>query len=189
MDLLKLWRNWIVAEKNPLSATHAARTAVAALVSLLLARSLGLPEFYWAGITTLVVVQSTLGASLPISLQQFAGTAVGAAIGGWADAYFPGNIFVFAACVLGIGIAFAPLRVELAAYRNASITLAIVMLVRAHSGWTLAIHRFLDVSLGIAVGVAVSALWPESAWRSHKTSYFSIRTGSGASADRTGTEP
>src|SRR5262249_8765343 len=77
-----------------------ARTAVTALVSLYLAQLFRLPESYWAGISTLVVMQSTLVASLPIFLQQFAGTAVGAVVGGWTGAYFPGNILVFSVCVL-----------------------------------------------------------------------------------------
>jgi uncharacterized membrane protein YccC len=60
---------------------HSARTAVAATVSLLVARLLRLPESYWAAIMTLVVMQSTLGAAWTISKQRFAGTALGAAMG------------------------------------------------------------------------------------------------------------
>ncbi len=37
------------------------------------------------------------------------------------------------------------------------------MLVQSHSGWTIALHRFFDVILGIAVGLAATALWPERA--------------------------
>ena len=123
---------------------------------------LRLPEAYWAAVTTLLVVQSAETA-LPISAQYFAGTAVGAAVGGWAGAYFPGNVFVFGACVLVIGILFAPFRVQRSAYRYPSTTLAIVMLVRSHSGWMAALHRFLEVSVGIAIGLAVSAIGPERA--------------------------
>jgi uncharacterized membrane protein YccC len=36
------------------------RTAVATVVSLLLARALKLPEFYWAPISTIVIVLSTI---------------------------------------------------------------------------------------------------------------------------------
>ena len=32
---------------------------------------------------------------------------------------------------------------------------------RSTSGWQIAMHRFFEVSLGIAVGLALSALWPE----------------------------
>ena len=125
-----------------------------------MAELLGLPEAYWAAIATLIVVQSPVTA-MSISAQYFAGTAVGAAVGGWAGTYFPGNVFVFGGCVLAIGVILTPLRVERGAYRYASTTLAIVMLVRAHSGWIAAVHRFLEVSVGIAVGLVISTIWPE----------------------------
>jgi uncharacterized membrane protein YccC len=122
-------RALIIAKENPASVTHAARTAVAAAVSLLVARLFQLPESYWAAITTLIVMQSTLGAALPISAQQFAGTAIGAAVGALVGNYFPGNVVVFGLAVFVIGIACAVFHVERTAYRYASITLAIVMLV------------------------------------------------------------
>jgi len=153
-------RNLIVARKNPVSARHAARTAAIAVVSFLVAKLFRLPEAYWAAVTTLIVVQSPVRA-MSISAQYFAGTALGAALGGWAGTYFPGNVFVFGVCVLLIGIFLAPFRVERSAYRYASITLATVMLVPSHSGWVTALHRFFEVSVGIAVGLTISAIWPE----------------------------
>jgi uncharacterized membrane protein YgaE (UPF0421/DUF939 family) len=152
----------IIARNNPSTVAQAARTAVAAVVSLLVARLFRLPEAYWAPISTLVVMQSTLGAALPISAQRLAGTAVGAAFGGLLGTYFPGNVMVFGIGVLAIGILCAAFRVERSAYRYASITLAIVMLIpRPTSEWVIAVHRFFEVSIGIAVGLAVTALWPE----------------------------
>ena len=42
-------------------------------------------------------------------------------------------------------------------------TLAIIMLIpRANSVWVMAVHRFAEVSVGIAVGLAFTVLWPES---------------------------
>src|SRR4029077_9195094 len=151
----------LIAKESPLSVEHSARTAGAAVASLLVAQLIRLPEAYWAGITTLVIMQSTPEATLPSAVQYFAGTAVGAAVGGWASAYFPGNAFAFGACAFLIGTLFAPFRLDRNAYRTASITLAIVMLLRTHSGWTIAVHRFLDVSVRFAVGLAICALWPE----------------------------
>jgi uncharacterized membrane protein YgaE (UPF0421/DUF939 family) len=159
--MIKKIRNPIVAGENPLSVTHVGRTVLAAVLSLLVAPLIRLPEAYWAGITTLAVIQSTSEAALPVAVQYFAGTAVGAAVGGWAGAHFPGNPFVFGACALTIGFACVPFRLERTTFRYASITLAVVMLVRSHSGWIVAVHRFLGVSLGIAVGLAVCAMWPE----------------------------
>ena len=60
------------------SVQHSARTAVAAVISLIVARLFHLPEDYWAAITTLVILQSTLGAALTVSEHRLAGTALGA---------------------------------------------------------------------------------------------------------------
>ena len=150
-----------IAKENPLSIEHSARTAVAAVVSLLVARLFGLQEAYWSTITTLVVMQSTLGATLPVSAQRITGTSLGAAVGALASTYYPGNALVFGMCLLMVGIVFAPLRLERSSYRYAGMTMAIVMLVPAHSGSVLALHRFFEVSVGIAVGLVISALWPE----------------------------
>src|SRR6202035_1160234 len=59
-----------------------ARTGVATLASLLVARLFRLPEAYWAPITTIVITQSSLGAAWEVSWQRFVGTLVGAVLGG-----------------------------------------------------------------------------------------------------------
>jgi len=158
---------FITTRNNPVSLLHALRTAVAAVASLLIARLGRLPEAHWAPISTIVVMQSTLGTSLPISVQRFAGTALGALIAALIGARFAGNAIAFGVLVFFIGIFCVSLRIERSAYRYAGITLAIVMLVpRVTDGWILALHRFAEVSIGIAVGLAVSALWPERGMRS-----------------------
>src|SRR5205807_5553622 len=63
---------------------NSARTAVATVASLLLARSLKLPEVYWAPISTIVILLSTIN-PLTLAWQRFAGTALGAALGARAD--------------------------------------------------------------------------------------------------------
>jgi uncharacterized membrane protein YccC len=153
-------RELIIARENPVSVSHSARTAAVVVVSYLAAYLIRLPEAYWAAITTLIVVQSPKTAT-SISAQYFAGTAAGAAVGGWVGYYFPVSVLAFGACVLLIGIFFTLFRLDRSAYRYASITLAIVMLVRSPSGWITAFHRFIEVSFGIAVGLAINAIWPE----------------------------
>ena len=145
---------------NRHALVHSARTAIAAVISLLVARVLGLPEAYWATITTLIIMQSRLGAALAISEQRFAGTAVGALMGALLMTYFGSNTIAFGLGVFAIGLICAALRLG-KAYRMASVTLAIVMLVgRTKSGWIVASHRFVEVSVGIAVGLALTAVWP-----------------------------
>jgi uncharacterized membrane protein YgaE (UPF0421/DUF939 family) len=107
-------------------------------------------------------MQSTLGAALPISVQRFIGTGIGAAVGAVTATCFGGSLWAFGMAVFLIGILGAVLRVERSAYRYASITLTVVMLVtRSTSVWIVAFHRFIEVSLGIAVGLMISAFWPE----------------------------
>jgi uncharacterized membrane protein YgaE (UPF0421/DUF939 family) len=68
----------------------------------------------------------------------------------------------FGAGIFLIGILFAALRVERSVFRYAGIAVAIVMLVpRAEGAWIVASHRFLEVSLGIAVALMVTAACPE----------------------------
>jgi hypothetical protein len=51
---------------------------------------------------------------------------------------------------------------EKSAYRYASITLAIIVLIpRSNAAWVVALHRFFEVSVGISVALALAALWPE----------------------------
>jgi uncharacterized membrane protein YgaE (UPF0421/DUF939 family) len=89
---------------------------------------------------------------------------VGAIFGGLVGTYFNANVAAFGVAVFAIGVVCAALKVERAAYRYASITLAIVMLVPcAATEWVVAVHRFFEVSIGILVGLALSAVWPETA--------------------------
>src|SRR5580700_8554786 len=139
---------------------HSARTAIAAVISLLVARALGLPEAYWATITTLIIMQSTLGAALAVSEQRLAGTALGAALAALLATYVGSNIIVFGLGVFALGLICAALRLG-EAYRLASVTLAIVMLIgRTKSAWIVAAHRFVEVSVGIAVVIELTAVWP-----------------------------
>ena len=159
MVVVKLWK-W--DPENLPSIKHSARTTVAAGVSIMIARLLRLPEAYWAAIATLVVMQSTLGATLVISVERIAATALGALAGALLAMYFSQNLFMFAAAVFVIGLLCAVLRMEKSAYRYASVTLGIIVLIpRSNAAWIIALHRFLEVSVGIVVALALAAVWPE----------------------------
>jgi len=155
-------RQLIVAKENPPTLTNAARTGVAVVISLLVARLFPLPETYWAAISAVIVMQSTLGEALPISAQRFIGTAIGAIFGGFVGMYFPGNVAAFGVAVFAIGLVCAALKMDRGAYRHAGFTLAIVMLVpRTGNVWVIAMHRFFEVSIGVVVGLGLTAAWPE----------------------------
>ncbi|MFY9791284.1 MAG: FUSC family protein, partial [Candidatus Sulfotelmatobacter sp.] len=61
------------------------------------------------------------------------------------------------------GILSALLRIG-TAYRFAAITFSIVLLI-AHTRppWIIAVHRFVEVSVGIAVALIVAVAWPAPA--------------------------
>jgi uncharacterized membrane protein YgaE (UPF0421/DUF939 family) len=156
---VKLWK-W--EPENLPSLVHSIRTAIAASLSFAVARLFGLPEAYWAAIATLVVMQSTLDATLLISVERIAATALGALAGALLANYFTGNLFVFATAVFLLGLLCAVFRMEKSAYRYSSITLAIILLIpRSNAAWIVALHRFFEVSVGIIVALALVGVWPE----------------------------
>src|SRR3954464_9802746 len=106
MLVMKLW-NW--DQENLPSVVHSIRTTIAATLSLAVARLCGLPEAYWAAITTLIVMQSTLSATVLISI---AATALGALTGTLVASYYPGNLLVFAPAVFVLGLLCAAFRME-----------------------------------------------------------------------------
>jgi len=135
-----------------------ARTAVATVVSLALARSLKLPEFYWAPISTIVILLSTIN-PLTLAWQRFAGTALGAALGALVATYAHPNWVIYGAGIFVCGILSSILRLG-SAYRFAAIALTIVLLItHERSPWVVATHRFIEVSLGIAVALLVTLVW------------------------------
>jgi len=143
---------------------HSTRTAIAAIVSVLVARLFRLPEAYWAPVTTLVIAQSSLGAALTVSRQRFAGTAMGAALSALVATYFEPRVLVFGACVFFMGFLCVLAHLDRSAYRFGGVTLAIVLLIpRAAPAWIIAFHRFAEVSIGIAVALLLATLWPEQA--------------------------
>ena len=141
---------------------HSIRTAIAAVGSVLIARLRRLPESYRAAITAIAIMQSTLGA-WTISKQRFAGTAHGAAMGALLTACAAQNVAAFRAGVFVLGLICALLRIKRSAFRYARIASAILMLtVPTEPAWMTAIQRFLEISVGIGVGLLLIAVWPES---------------------------
>ncbi len=149
----------IFSRVNRISVLDSLRTALAAVAAMLLARLLKLPEYYWAPISAIVVVQSTIPPRT-LAWQRFVGTALGAVLGAALATFFPPNAVVYAAGILLCGMLAWLLRVG-GAYRFAGITLSIVLLLpHASAPWIVGWHRFLEVSLGIAVALVVTTVWP-----------------------------
>jgi len=156
---------------NVMTLRHSARTAVAAMAAIVVARLFALPETYWAALTTLIVMQSELGDTLGISVRQLVGTVLGVAVGTLLAEYFGSNLLAFGGGLFLLGVLCPlvarthqrlPEYLDKTAYRYASVALIIVMLVvRYNSAWVVALHRFIEVSIGITVGLVLTLLWPE----------------------------
>jgi uncharacterized membrane protein YgaE (UPF0421/DUF939 family) len=141
---------------------NSARTTVAAVASMLLAQFLKLPEFYWAPISTLVILLSPTDPML-LAWQRFAGTALGAFVAALIATYFHPTWIVYGVGIFFCGILSALLRIG-SAYRFAGITLSIILLIQhLRPPWIVSLHRFVEVSLGIAVALVVAVLWPAPA--------------------------
>jgi uncharacterized membrane protein YccC len=156
---MKLW-TW--KKENLPSTLHSIRTAGAATISVCIARLIGMPEAYWAAISTLVVMQSTLGATFTLSIERIVATALGASLGAVESTYFGSNLIVFALAIFFLGMLSFVLRLEKTGYRYASVTLTIIVLIpRTGAPWNIAAHRFIEVSIGIVVALVVVAIWEE----------------------------
>ena len=137
---------------------YSARVTVAAVASMVFARLLKLPEFYWAPISAIVIICSTIDPRT-LAWQRFVGTALGAAVAALMATFLRPTWIVYGVGIFICGILSALLRIG-TAYRFAAIALSIVLLIaHVRPPWIVALHRFVEVSLGIAVALAVTVLW------------------------------
>ncbi|PYL75195.1 MAG: hypothetical protein DMF26_08830 [Verrucomicrobia bacterium] len=67
---------------------------------------------YWAAIATLVVMQSTLGATLTLSIERIIATAVGASVGALEANFFGANLVAFALAIFLVGLLSIAFRLE-----------------------------------------------------------------------------
>ena len=135
---------------------HAAKTAVAAGLCWWLARLFGLTDGYWSAISAIIVLQSNFGATISASRDRFLGTLIGALLG-FAFTQFGVLPWNFIAAVLAAVIICGLLGLR-SSSRLAGVTISIVMLVQTGSHWTVALHRVIEVLLGIAVALGISTL-------------------------------
>ena len=87
---------------------------------------------------------------------------MGASVGALEANFVGATLVAFAVAIVLIGLLSIAFPLEKTAYRYASVTLAIIVLIpRSAPAWIIALHRFLEVSVGIIVALGVVALWPE----------------------------
>lgn len=162
MDLAQLaptGGNWLDRRsgEKPRLLVHAFKTTLAAAFAWYVAVALGLQDGYWAVITVIIVLQSYVGATVTASRDRAIGTLVGAAVG-FAFSQFttlPWN-FLLALLVSTIVCVLLGLKNST---RLAGVTVVIILIAqKSGTNYTIAMHRVLEVLLGIAIALAVSTL-------------------------------
>ena len=155
-------KGWFNHEHRRLTR-DAFKTALAAMLCWWISHLLGLTDGYWGSISAVIVLQSSVGATVTASRDRLIGTLIGAAFGisfSFLGA-LPWNYF-FAVAAAIITCALLGLR---ASVRLAGVTITIVMLVH-QSGprWEIPMFRVTEVALGILMALAVSSfVFPDRA--------------------------
>ncbi|MGE4371569.1 MAG: FUSC family protein [Xanthobacter sp.] len=145
---------------QPAHLKQGLRACIAALVTFGLGTALHLPNSYWAVLTAVLVVQSTVGASLSIAIERTLGTLVGGVVG-VAAAALAGTSQLLTFLALGLGILItSTLSARSSAYKLAPVTVVIVLLAEAShaSAWVSALFRLMEIGIGGVTGVLCALL-------------------------------
>src|SRR5215510_11218543 len=150
--------DWLQGRSNMLRLVL--RTTLAGLITFTLTHLLQLPHSYWAVLTSVIIMQESVGGSLKATLDRMLGTVAGAIWGVSVTLAIPHHDTL--ALGLTLVVALAPLALVAALkpnYRVAPVTAIIVLL--STTGVQLgpvqyAIDRVLEIGLGCLVGFAVS---------------------------------
>jgi len=142
------------------------RIALCAVLAMVTARLLGLPSFYWAGISAIIVSTGSPGGSFAASLARFSGTLVGLGVGALLVLLL-GHSLGAAALAILVAILLCQLLGLKSSVKVAALsTLFPISLVAERAGlastWSTVAHRAENVLLGCLVVLLVDGLlWPE----------------------------
>lgn len=156
---------------------HAIRVSAAVGAAFALATLLRLPQGYWAVFTAVIVVQSSLGATITASMERFMGTVVGALAGAVA-AYFHAKWPEFGGVILCVTVALLSFVVSMRPALKVAPVTAVIMLIgqTTHMDPLIAASlRVAEITVGSLVGVAATLLiFPARAHASVVTSVQKI---------------
>jgi uncharacterized membrane protein YccC len=140
----------------------AVRVTAAAVLAFALARLLGFAHAYWAVITAIIVMQTSVGGSLKAAVDRLIGTLAGALYGAVIAVLVPHATATGLALAMVAAIApLAFLAAVRASFKAAPITAFIVLVPvsgQEIAPLAFALDRILEISIGSLVGVA-SALF------------------------------
>lgn len=145
---------------HPAELRHAIRVAIAVIVAFVAVKLLNMPQGFWAVITALLVVQTSVGGSFKAALDRLLGTVAGAFYGALVAIAVPhaNSPGLGLAIVIAI-LPLAYLAAVNAAFRVAPVTALIVLLpMYAHSAtpWISAIDRVVEIVIGNISALAVT---------------------------------
>ncbi|WP_392532557.1 aromatic acid exporter family protein [Nostoc sp. C117] len=135
----------------------ALKIAIASVISFLIAQGLQWEYPFYAVIAAIIVMSSTHGSTLKLSIQRLIGTAIGAIAGAIFAIALGSNSWSLALCVF-LTIFFTSYWKLNEAAKLAAYVAAIVILSHSQSPWLYAWHRFLETFLGIGVALLVNNL-------------------------------
>jgi uncharacterized membrane protein YgaE (UPF0421/DUF939 family) len=136
------------AQAALLQGASAAFVAVFAYFTVSLVPSLH--DTYWAPIAAVVVLYPHREATRKASTDRFLGTAIGSIIGWVSATYWNENLLLYGLAVLvAVGLCYL-LRLENASRLCAVAVTVITLIPRAEPAYLIAIHRFIEVSYGVA---------------------------------------
>ena len=139
---------------------YALLTGASAALCYWLTLLMGFGTGYWAAISSIVVCQSEVGATLIASRDRLVGTAIGVLVGWGTVLIWHQRIAVFGLAVV-LTIILCNLCGFKVAGRLAGVAVCIVVLV-PHKGTDaahIAMSRFLEVAFGIMVALVMTAIF------------------------------
>ena len=137
-------------------AIEAFKAGLAAVLCVWLGNLFGLTHSYWAAVSAIVVMSSDNTLTIASCRDRIIGTAIGAFLG-WVTFYvWHGHYLLY-----GLSVALCIFVCSMLAFekagRLAAVALSIIVLVTIDGGPAqAALARFLEVSLGIVVALAVT---------------------------------
>jgi uncharacterized membrane protein YccC len=140
----------------------AVRVTAAAVLAFALAKLLGFAHGYWAVITAIIVMQTSVGGSLKAAVDRLLGTLAGALYGAAIAVLVPHASTTGLAAAMAAAIAPLALLAAVRANFKAAPIAAFIVLV-PQSGQevaplTFAFDRILEISIGSLVGIATALL-------------------------------
>jgi uncharacterized membrane protein YccC len=154
------FRPWLARQSDRLWL--AARMLISATAAYTLAHAFGLPQGYWAVLTTIIVTQTSVGGSLKAAIDRLIGSVFGALVGAVAALLLPSHApLVVGATLIAALTPLAMLTAFYPTYRVAPVTAIIVLMSTGAATFGplgYALDRVLEITLGSVVGVVVSTL-------------------------------